>query len=178
MRPDYPIRTARLDLRPHRESDLDDLFEFHSSPDVTRFVPWPVRSRDQTREALKIKLGQGELSEAGQWLVLAIEHRESQKVIGEVLLKWVSAEHRQGEIGFALNADYQGRGFAFEASEEILRLGFEVLGLHRIAGNVIAGNVSSGRLLRRLGMNLEGTFIESVFWKGAGKSGNLRCDPR
>lgn len=33
--PDYPIRTSRLLLRPHLESDLDDLVPFHSDPEVT-----------------------------------------------------------------------------------------------------------------------------------------------
>lgn len=166
LKPEYPIRTACLDLRPHRRSDLDDLFAFHSSAEVTRYVPWPVRDREQTEAALELKLGQGEITEPGQWLVLAMELRETGVVIGEILLKWVSAEHRQGELGFAMHADYHGKGLAFEAAEEMLRLGFQDLGLHRIAGHVVGGNAPSGRLLRRLGMELEGTLTESLFWKG------------
>ncbi len=56
LHPSYPIRTERLDLRPHRMEDLDDLLAFHSDPDVVRYVPWPVRDREQTRTALKAKL--------------------------------------------------------------------------------------------------------------------------
>jgi len=166
LKPEYPIRTARLDLRPHRRSDLDDLLAFHSSPEVTRYVPWPVRDREQTAAALELKLSQGELTEPGQWLVLAMELRETGTVIGEVLLKWSSAAHSQGELGFAMHSDYHGKGLAYEAAEEMLRLGFEELGLHRISGHVVAGNAPSGRLLRRLGMELEGTLTESLFWKG------------
>ncbi len=56
--PSYPLRTERLDLRPHRPDDLEDLFAFHSRPEVVRYVPWPLRDREQTRAALQVKLGQ------------------------------------------------------------------------------------------------------------------------
>jgi RimJ/RimL family protein N-acetyltransferase len=166
LRPGYPIRTERLDLRPHRRDDLDDLFAFHSRPEVVRYVPWPVRDREQTRAALEVKLGQDALTEPGQWLVLAIELRATGTVIGEVLLKWASDVDRQGEIGFALHSDYQGRGLAAEAAEAMLRLGFDELGLHRICGICVDGNEASAKLLQRLGMTLEGRFVDNAFFKG------------
>lgn len=167
LRPDYPIRTPRLALRPHRDTDLDDLLTFHSDPEVVRFVPWPVRDREATRVALAAKLDQVTLTEPGQWLVLAVELRESGTVIGEVLLKWGSAEHRQGELGFAFSAAHQGRGYAAEAATAMLRLGFDQLGLHRITAVCVEENDASARLLRRLGFDQEGRFVDDVFFKGA-----------
>ena len=166
LSPPYPIRTARLDLRPHRRDDLEDLFAFHSQPDVVQYVPWPVRDREQTRIALEGKLGQGEVTEPGQWLVLAMELRETSTVIGEVLLKWESESNRQGEIGFALHAAFQGRGFAAEAARAVLRLGFEDLDLHRIVAVCVDANTKSIRLLRRLGMQQEANLRDNVFFKG------------
>ncbi|TWD81279.1 RimJ/RimL family protein N-acetyltransferase [Kribbella amoyensis] len=164
--PQYPIRTERLDLRPHRRDDLDDLFAFHSRPEVVRYTPWPVRDREETRIALEAKLARDALTEPGQWLVLAIELRETRTVIGEVLLKWVSDIDRQGEIGFALHTDYHGRGIAAEAARAVLRLGFEDLGLHRICGICVDANAASAGLLQRLGMTLEGRFVDNAFFKG------------
>ncbi len=126
--PAYPVRTARLNLRPHRAGDLDDLVEFHGSPEVVRYLPWPVRHRDQTRAVLQTKLGQDALRVPGDWLVLAIELRETGMVVGEVLLKWVSEESRQGELGFAFHAAYQRQGLAAEAARAMLGLGFDGLG--------------------------------------------------
>jgi hypothetical protein len=77
--PDLPIQTDRLVLRSHRVDDLDDLVGFHGDPDVVRFVPWPVRDRAATEQALSVKLGQSQLAEPGQWLAL----RETE-VFGEV----------------------------------------------------------------------------------------------
>lgn len=166
FRPAYPLRTERLELRPHRMDDLDDLYAFHSRPEVVRYTPWPVRDREETRVALEKKLPQGELTEPGQWLVLAIELRESGTVIGEVLLKWASETDRQGEIGFALHTSYQGKGLAAEAAREMLRVGFEELGLHRIVAVLDDRNDASARLLERLGMRREAHFIDALRFKG------------
>jgi RimJ/RimL family protein N-acetyltransferase len=166
LSPAYPIRTGRLDLRPHRCDDLEDLLGFHSQPEVVRYVPWPVRDREQTRTALEAKLSQGVVTEPGQWLVLAMEVRETSRVIGEVLLKWESETDRQGEIGFAVNRAYQGQGFAAEAARAVLRLGFDDLALHRIVAVCIDANADSVRLLRRLGMQQEAHLRDNVFLKG------------
>lgn len=167
LRPDYPLRTARLDLRPHHRDDLEDLLAFHSQPEGVRYVPWPVRDREQTRSALEAKLAQGVLTEPGQWLVLAMQVRETSKVIGEVLLKWGSAVNREGEIGFAVHTGYHHQGYATEAANAMLRLGFNDLDLHRIIAVCLAENVSSIRLLRRLGMRQEAHLRDSLFFKGA-----------
>ncbi|MDX2973321.1 GNAT family N-acetyltransferase [Kribbella solani] len=166
FRPEYPVRTERLELRPHRMDDLDDLFAFHSRPEVVRYTPWPVRDREQTRVALEKKLSQGELTEPGQWLVLAIELRETGTVVGEVLLKWASAADRQGEIGFALHSAHQGKGLAAEAAREMLRLGFEELGLHRIVAVLDDRNTASAQLLKRLGMRREAHHLHASVFKG------------
>lgn len=165
LSPVYPVRTERLDLRPHRESDLDDLVAFHSLPEVVRYVPWPLRDRDQTRAALQVKLGQDRLRAPGQWLVLAVELRATRRVVGEVLLKWESDTSRQGEIGFALHPDAQGQGLAAEAARAVLRLGFDELGLHRITATCIAGNDRSARLLSRLGLRQEAHLVHSILFK-------------
>lgn len=160
-----PIETERLVLRAHRTSDLDDLFAFHSDPEVVRYVPWPVRDRAATEETLQVKLTQTELVAHGQWLVLAVELRSTGAVIGEVLLKWAS--EGQGEVGFALGREHHGRGYAAEAATAMLRLGFDDLGFHRITAVCIEGNTASARLLTRLGMRQEARLVDHVRFKGA-----------
>jgi RimJ/RimL family protein N-acetyltransferase len=99
-------------------------------------------------------------------LVLAVERRDSGALIGDVNLRWLSAEHQQGEIGFVLHPDHHGQGFAREAATEMLRLGFEGLGLHRIIGRCDARNVASARLMERLGMRREAYLRENERVKG------------
>lgn len=163
----FPLRTARLDLRPHRWGDLDDLLAFHGDPEVVRHVPWPVRDRAATEETLRTKLGQGSWRGPGEWMVLAIELRETSTVIGEVLLKHESETNRSGELGLALARSHQGQGYAAEAAREVLRLGFEELGLHRVTAVCIEENLASARLLQHLGFRREGRTVDSAFHKGA-----------
>ena len=160
-----PIETERLVLRAHRMDDLDDLAVFHGDPEVVRHVPWPLRDRAATEKTLQTKLGQTSLGEPGQWLVLAVEHRATGTVIGEVLLKWAS--DRQGEIGFAFSREHQGRGYAAEAARAVLRLAFDDLGFHRVSAVVIEGNDASAGLLGRLGFRQEARFVDGVHVKGA-----------
>jgi RimJ/RimL family protein N-acetyltransferase len=48
----------------------------------------------------------------------------------------------------------------------LLRLGFAGLGLHRIIGCCDARNLSSARLLERLGMRREAHFVHNEIFKG------------
>ncbi|MGH3321435.1 MAG: GNAT family N-acetyltransferase [Streptosporangiaceae bacterium] len=166
LHPDYPIETARLTLRPFSPDDLDDLYAYHSRPDVTRYLYWGPRDRAQVAEVLDRKTRQCVLEEEGHALSLVAVWREVGRVVGEVELHWLSGEHRQGEIGFVFNPDYHGRGLATEAAGIMLRLGFEDLGLHRIIGRCDAENHPSARLLERLGMRREAHFVHNEIFRG------------
>src|SRR5579864_873322 len=133
-RPTYPIYTARLRLRPYTPDDLDALHAIQSRPDVMRYLYGQPRSREEARDVLAVRVRHPTLEAAGDILYLAMERRDSGAMIGDVSLHWLSAEHRQGEIGFVLHPDHHGRGYGYEAAVEMLRLGFEGLGLHRIIG--------------------------------------------
>ena len=156
--PELPILTERLALREHLPTDVDDMLEFHSDPDVVRYVPWPVSTREQVLESLEKRLHAGRVSKPGEWLILAIVHRESDKVIGEVLLKCTSVD--EGELGYALHRGYQGQGLALEAAQAMLRLGLEQFGLRRVTAKLDSRNTASARLLERLGFTLHRSFEE------------------
>jgi RimJ/RimL family protein N-acetyltransferase len=154
--PDYPIRTARLLLRPHLESDLDDLVPFHSDPAVTRYIPWPVRNREETRLALQSKLDKGRADKEGDWLILAVVFTAEDRVIGEVLLKRESDSERTGELGYVIAPSHQGLGLATEAANAMLALAFGQFGLERVTARIDEPNVASRRMITRLGFSLDG----------------------
>jgi RimJ/RimL family protein N-acetyltransferase len=166
LRPDYPVRTDRLVLRPFTRDDLDDLFDIYSRADVTRYLYWGPRSRTETVSDLERRLDQSELVDDGQLLSLAMVRSEAEQVIGEVTLKWLSRAHRQGEIGFSLRPDCCGHGFATEATAALMTLGFFALDLHRIIGRCDVRNHASVRVLERLGMLLEAHFVHNEMIKG------------
>ena len=146
--PTYPILTARTSLRPHRMADLDDLVVFHSDPEVTRYIPWPVRDRAATAVALEAKLPRDRAAEVGDWIILAVESRETGRVVGEVLLK--RGEAGAAEIGYAFGTAVQGRGLAHEAVSAIIEIAVSRFGVRRLEAVVDVRNARSIRLPARL----------------------------
>jgi RimJ/RimL family protein N-acetyltransferase len=167
LKPEYPIETERLLIRPMQREDVDALHAYQSRPDVCRYIPYEPRTREEilarfddpakTRTALE---------EEGQFLDLAIVLRENDTLIGDVLLFWHSSEHRKGEIGYAINPDFSGHGYATEAARAMLALAFDDLGLHRVIGRIDARNDASAAVLRRLGMRQEAVLVDNEWFKG------------
>ena len=74
--------------------------------------------------------------------------------------------NNSAEIGYVLNPAYHDRGLATEAAHEVIKFGFEELGLHRIEARHIAGNDASHRVMQKLGMTPEGCLRESYYING------------
>jgi RimJ/RimL family protein N-acetyltransferase len=170
MRPDWPLETERLVLRPFEERDYDALYSIHSDVEVARYLYNEPRDREQVRELLGRKSAGTEWRNEGDWLSAAVVLRESGDVVGDIALNWVSSEHRTGEIGFVFDPAHQGRGYATEAARAFLQLAFEGFGLHRVIGRTEARNAASARVLAKLGMRCEAQLVENEWVKGEWQS--------
>jgi RimJ/RimL family protein N-acetyltransferase len=163
--PHFPITTPRLYLRPFGDNDLDDLFAFHSRPEVAQYLYWFERNLEDTKNALEHKKNATIFKEDAS-IVWAVVHKDTSKLIGEVSLTWHSQIHQQGEVGFVFNPDYQRKGYATESTLAVLSLGFNELKLHRIYGRCDTRNIASYKLMERLGMRREAHFIHNEIFKG------------
>jgi len=167
LKPDFPIETERLLIRPLQPDDVEALHAYQSLPEVCRYIPYEPRTREQIAERLADpERSRSTLEEPGQAMDLAVVRKDTGRMIGDVLLFWHSAEHRSGEVGYAFHPDAAGQGFATEAAAAMLQLGFEALSLHRICGRIDARNEPSAAVLRRLGMRQEAVLVENEWFKG------------
>jgi RimJ/RimL family protein N-acetyltransferase len=167
LKPEYPIETERLLLRPLEPADVDAVHAYQSRPEVCRYIPYEPRSREAVAERLADpEKTRATLEEPGQALDLAIVRKDTGELIGDMLLFWHSAEHRGGEVGYVLHPDHAGHGYATEAAAAMLRLGFEGLGLHRIVARIDARNDASAAVLRRLGLRQEAVLVDNEWFKG------------
>jgi RimJ/RimL family protein N-acetyltransferase len=166
LRPAYPLETERLLLRPYTVDDLDALHAIVQRADVNRFLYSEPRDRDQARDVLARLALKTAIDDEHDDILLALVSKVSGAVIGHVNLQLTSREHRQGEVGYVLHPDHQGRGYATEATTVMLRLGFDGLDLHRMVGRLDARNTASARVLERLGMRREAHLRENEFIKG------------
>ncbi|HEX9122657.1 MAG TPA: GNAT family N-acetyltransferase [Actinomycetota bacterium] len=167
---DGPLQTERLLLRPFVADDFDALLAMQSRPDVVRYLYWHPRDEAEVRTALGKKLASVGIHSEGDVIALAAVLKETNEVVGDLILQLISAEHQTGEIGFIVHPDHQGRGYATEAARVFLRIAFEDLRLHRVIGRVEARNAASGRVLEKLGMRQEAHLVENEFVKGEWQS--------
>ena len=161
-----PLTTPRLILRHYEADDLGGLHDMFSREDVCRYLPWEPMDLDQARAKLERRLEQDHLEADGDPLILVAVDQATGRYIGELMLRLWSVTSRQGEIGWSFHPDVQGRGLATEGAREVLRLGFEDVGLHRIWAGCDARNTASLRVMERLGMRHEATYIDAELHKG------------
>jgi RimJ/RimL family protein N-acetyltransferase len=166
LRPCYPVTTPRLLLRPLAPGDADGLLAYRSIPGVCRYVPFEPQTREELLEHIASRWARTELTAEGQALTLGVQVRDTGALAGDVMLAWQSQEHRSGEIGYVFHPGLSGRGYATEAADALLRLGFEGLRLHRIVARIDERNEPSARLARRLGMRQEARLVENELFKG------------
>jgi RimJ/RimL family protein N-acetyltransferase len=164
-----PIRTRRLTLRRFEQRDLDDLVQIFEDESVNRYLYSEPRTRVQTKELLekRISIPEGVDDTAIDNVVhVAIELRETERLVGDFMLRWHDDEHRQGEIGGSLNPEHHGQGFATEIYGALLELAFDEYDLHRIVGRCDGRNAPSVRSLEKAGLHQEAHFVENEFVKG------------
>ncbi|MHA7264666.1 GNAT family N-acetyltransferase [Arthrobacter sp. TMN-37] len=154
------LRTPRFILRPLTPADEDAVMGYRGDPRLSRFLPHPPMDQGQYPEWLAERTAEISLRNPGDRRFLGIEPASSGGLIGDVLLKVGPDTVEQGEIGMILQHDAKGQGYAAEIGDAILAFGFEHLGLHRIVGRADELNVPSRRTMERLGMRLEGHFLQ------------------
>jgi len=166
LRPDYPIITERLLLRPLTAGDTDALLGYRSLEHVCRFVPFDPMDADVIADRLRGPWARTEVSAEGQALTLGVELRGTGPVIGDVLLAYNSELHRGGELGWVFDPDHAGHGYATEAAHAMMHLAFDELGLHRLTARVDSRNDTSARVAERLGMRREAHQVSNEWFKG------------
>jgi RimJ/RimL family protein N-acetyltransferase len=148
------------------EHDVRALVAYRSIPEVCRYVPFEPMDVTAVRERVNGLWQRRSLESEGDALFPGVELKATGELVGDLMLRWASAEHRCGELGYVFHPAYSGHGYATEAAHRLLHLAFDDLGLHRVIARVDADNHSSARLAVRLGMRQEAHLLENEWFKG------------
>ena len=70
-------------------------------------------------------------------------------------------DHNKAELGYWLNERSRGKGYMTEALETIIKFGFNEMNLHRIEAYINPDNLSSRKLVEKLGFSEEGMIREN-----------------
>lgn len=166
-----PLATERLTLRLLVDGDLDDVHAWMSDEAVTRYQLYDVRSPEQVKEHIDKVKNARSLQNDDDFVEFAIElpaaDGDRARVIGCIYFQLKSASNETAEIGWALTARYQGKGYAAEAARAVLDLAFDRMLLHRVTAELDPRNAASVALCLRLGMRHEAHHVEDLMFKGA-----------
>ncbi len=158
------LTTKRLTLRPYTLDDVDALWPHVSDPALPRFMSWNTHeSKDVTHEYLESCIHG---RERGVGVVWAIRHAgEFVGAIGLEGIKFQVAAWRvdRAELGYWTGIPFQRKGYMMEAASEIVRFGFETLGLHKITVGCFEENEASRKIIERLGFRFIGRQEDDVW---------------
>jgi RimJ/RimL family protein N-acetyltransferase len=141
------VETERLLMRGWTQGDFEAYAATNAHAEVQRFLGGP-QDREQSWRGLAAHMGHWQLRGYGQW---ALERRSDARVIGRAGL-W----HPEGwfgvEVGWKLDRDVWGNGYASEAAAASLDWAWRNVDVDRILSVIHPENAASLRVAERLGM--------------------------
>jgi [ribosomal protein S5]-alanine N-acetyltransferase len=154
------LETPQLILRKLTLHDQEEIYDFTSSEEVTKYVPFaPHQNLSDTERYIKSVLEQ-------KMVPWGIVLKENQKLIGVIEFVSYDSIHRFAEIAYVLSQNFWGKGITTEAANEVIKFGFDSLCVVRIQARCFAENIGSQRVMEKVGMTYEGTLRKSLFLKG------------
>ena len=143
------IETERLILRPWKESDLDDFYEYASVDGVGQMAGWlPHKSKEESQRILDMFI-RGKKT-------LALELKENGKVIGSLGIEEPESAPETGtgrELGYVLSKDHWGRGLMPEAVRAVIDYCFRELCYDYITCSHFDWNSQSRRVIEKCGFH-------------------------
>lgn len=160
------IETERLVLRRFTLDDADAMYRnWASDPEVTKFLMWPTHSSvEVTKEVLTDWVASYEKDDRYEW---CITKKEDGEPIGSIGVVKVSDRIKMAEIGYCISRDCWHQGITSEAMKAVMTYLLEEVGVERIESRHDPKNPHSGAVMRKCGLQYEGTRIRAD-WNNSG----------
>ena len=159
------LLTPRLLLRDYTAADLPAMLAYQRAPRYLRYYPWAERTAADVSRLLQVFRDWQE-EQPRRRFQLAIVLPAEGRLIGSCGLRRPPQDDRAADIGYELDPDYWGQGYATEAARAMVQFGFRELELQHLTSWCIADNAASARVLARLGFRQEGRLRHQEYFKG------------
>lgn len=162
---DFPIlETKRLLLRKITKEDANSILNYLSDEEVMKYYGLePFKTKNDALDEISWYQSIQNNKTGIRW---GITLKEQEVVIGSCGFHNSVSQHFRTEIGFELSKDQWGKGIAVEAVEAIISYGFEHMNFQRIEALIEPPNLSSIRLVEKLGFIKEGLLRNYEFTCG------------
>jgi len=147
------LETKDLILREYTLKDTQDVHVHGTDEEVLKYMLWGPNTLFETKQFIGLSIFQS-LQEPRDEYGLAIIEKKSNQLIGGVSL---IIKENKAEIGWILNRNHWGKGYAFQAALELLTISFNVLKCDTVEATCDTENHRSYQLMRKLGMSLIST---------------------
>ncbi len=151
------MSTRRLELRPVRAVDIDDLIALNADPAVMAHIlgraATPAETRDEWQRRLTLQVNPA--LGLGYWLGL-----EGGAVVGWWSASWFEPRPEIAGIGYRLRASAWGRGLATDGARAMIEQAFAAPGIQSVFASTMAVNRGSRRVLEKIGMVHTSTWSE------------------
>ena len=150
------IETKRLILRPFAIEDAPAMYRnWASDPEVTKYLTWPAHANAELTEMLlKMWVADYAKPDYYQW---AIELKEIGEPIGGISVVQQNEETMMAHIGYCIGRNWWHQGIMTEALRAVMNCLFDEAGFERIEARYDPRNPHSGDVMRKCGMQYEGT---------------------
>ena len=143
---------------------LQPLLRTGRIPEVARYQGWTAPYSIQSAEKLIRTLIESQGPQMNEYYTMAIVDPVDDELLGDLAMKW-EWDGMAVEVGYTLARENQGKGYAFQALDTLLRYLFTATPLQRAQGSLHPDNYASARLLERSGFVYEGT-TRMGYWVG------------
>lgn len=142
----FPVmETKHLLLRRMEYGDINDIFQMRNDPKMNEYTDTrPDKDLEETRLYIH-KMNNG--VDENKWIIWAIEHKQSQKVVGSISIWNIDIEQKRGELGYGIAPGFQNRGLMKEALSCVINYGFNVMKLGALEAYTEENNFKSIKLL-------------------------------
>ena len=149
--------TERLVVRDLDDGDAEALYEMHRRDEVMR---WLDRTPSTGVAEELARLDRWRAVREGPYGFFAIVERSTERVVGVLVFK-PFAHLPHVDLGWRLNPDVWGRGYATEAARGAVERAFTTLGLDEVAAVTLPDNARSRAVMERLGMTYAGDVVHA-----------------
>ncbi len=159
------LKTERLILREFLESDLVAVHEYAQDKVTVRFLDWGPNTLRETTFFLKESIG-FQTEEPRTTFDLAVVISETNRLIGGCSVAVLESDRVAAGLGYLLNRDFWGKGYATEAASVMVNFAFDVLGMQRVVAACDSENLDSEKVMKKLGMQRDALLRRDKFMKG------------
>lgn len=154
------IQTERLTLRAYKTEDWERVHIYGSNPDFSKYELWGPNTLEDTHKFVAEMVEQSK-SNPRYKFDFAVCLKENGLMIGGCGIRRETELSQVANLGWAINPDFQNKGYATEAAKAIIEFGFQKMKLSVIYATCDTRNLSSYKVMEKLGMKKVG-FIKGT----------------